>query len=220
MSLTKQCMHVQVACGLSQLGLSATGTQQVYQRLEIKQTDLDNPQAVVHCQHIQDLVLSSNCLTTLQPLTQLKHLTSLDVSHNQLTEVSFLRACQCSCPHRPAQVVRTCAILSYAVQPHTKCVLQQTESALAAQQTRKSCNIPKLHFNLLDTCFGHHCCTGAIPSSKPKAVQQATQQQSPEGPQCISVQQQPAESRPVLQCYQHNQGLIPTQQPEGAEPCW
>jgi Leucine-rich repeat (LRR) protein len=81
---------VQVACGLSQLGLSASGTQQVFQKLEVTQTDLDNPQAVVHCQHIQNLVLSSNCLTTLQPLTQLKHLTNLDVSHNQLTEVSLL----------------------------------------------------------------------------------------------------------------------------------
>jgi Leucine-rich repeat (LRR) protein len=34
------------------------------------------------------LQLSGNCLTTLQPLSQLQHLTRLDVSHNLLSQVS------------------------------------------------------------------------------------------------------------------------------------
>lgn len=89
MCLTCCCLTFlqQVAHGLSQLGLSASGTHQVYQRLEITHTDLQDPQAITHCQHIQQLVLSGNCLTTLQPLSQLKHLTSLDVSNNRLTQV-------------------------------------------------------------------------------------------------------------------------------------
>lgn len=78
----------QVALGLSELGLSSCGTQQVYQRLEVRHTDLQDPQAITHCRHVQQLVLAGNRLTTLQPLGQLKHLTSLDVSHNRLTAVS------------------------------------------------------------------------------------------------------------------------------------
>lgn len=83
---------MQVASGLSQLGPSATGTHQVYQTLTIKHTDLQNPQAVAHCRHIQQLQLSGNCLTTLQPLSHLQHLTRLDVSHNRLSQVGV----QCS----------------------------------------------------------------------------------------------------------------------------
>lgn len=80
----------QVAKGLSQLGRSASGAHQVYQRLQITHTNLDNPQHIAHCQHIQQLLLANNCLTTLQPLAQLQHLTSLDASNNRLTKVGFL----------------------------------------------------------------------------------------------------------------------------------
>lgn len=78
---------VQVASGLSQLGRSASGSHQVYQTLKITHTDLQDPQAVAHCRHIQQLLLPGNCLTSLQPLSSLQHLTSIDVSHNRLTQV-------------------------------------------------------------------------------------------------------------------------------------
>lgn len=76
-----------MASGLSQLGRSASGSHQVYQTLTITHTDLQDPQALAHCQHILQLQLSGNCLTTLQPLSQLQHLTRLDVSHNLLSQV-------------------------------------------------------------------------------------------------------------------------------------
>jgi hypothetical protein len=55
-------------------------------------------------------VLAGNCLTTLQPLGHLKHLTSLDVSHNRLSEVgpAHVLATVPGTPVRPAPKLATC----------------------------------------------------------------------------------------------------------------
>jgi hypothetical protein len=94
---------------------------------------------------------------------------------------------------------------------HAACVAlaqryQRSQPACCAKS--QSCTV--------DTLLWHDFCTGAVPESKPKPVQSATQQQS----QVTSAQQQPVESRLFIQRHQRSWGPVSAQQLERAQPSW
>jgi len=73
--------------GLSQLGLNADGTSQVFLNLTLVDKELYDLDFLPSYQHLQILDVSHNFLTDLEKLEYLQCLISLNVSNNQLTRV-------------------------------------------------------------------------------------------------------------------------------------
>jgi len=73
--------------GLSQIGYSASGTNQVFLNLELQGKELDTLTFLCDYKHIQVLDLSHNNLEDLSMLSELPHLISLNVSHNKLSSI-------------------------------------------------------------------------------------------------------------------------------------
>ncbi|KAI8925268.1 hypothetical protein BC831DRAFT_415235 [Entophlyctis helioformis] len=73
--------------GLSQMGPSADGLKQVYQKLSIPFAGLNNIAALRDYPYIQNLELRGNNITDVSALGSMRYLVQLDLSSNRLTEV-------------------------------------------------------------------------------------------------------------------------------------
>ncbi|XP_013413675.1 leucine-rich repeat and guanylate kinase domain-containing protein [Lingula anatina] len=76
-----------IARGLSNLGRSADGTQQVYLHLTIPGLGLQDVSILNEYIHLQKLEIPYNDITDLSPLGQMPHLLILDASHNKISKL-------------------------------------------------------------------------------------------------------------------------------------
>ncbi|KAI9146486.1 hypothetical protein BKA69DRAFT_1044966, partial [Paraphysoderma sedebokerense] len=73
--------------GLSKMGLSTDGMQEVFKKLSLPNAGLTSIDFIQKYPHIQELEIPGNSLTDVQVLRHLKYLHSVDLSNNNLTRI-------------------------------------------------------------------------------------------------------------------------------------